>query len=100
MKDDTFGIWCLLGLAWNAINVFGGLSFISVIGFTAGGLPTIFYGLYFFLSIQGEVTDSHPSLSVGASFYCICITAVFAKCAALLPIAGWSLPSTAKALLK
>jgi hypothetical protein len=88
MREDTFGIWSLLGLAWNAINVFGGLSFIFVIGFSAGGLPTIFYGLYVFPNIQGEATDSHLSFSVGASFCSICITTVFAECAALFPTAG------------
>lgn len=34
-----------LSLAWNCVNVFGGLSFIFVVGFSAGGLPAILYGL-------------------------------------------------------
>lgn len=39
------GSWEIICIAWNVINVFGGLSYIFVVGFSAGGLPTIFYGL-------------------------------------------------------
>lgn len=40
-----FSLLGTLSLAWNCVNVFGGLSFIFVVGFSAGGLPSIFYGL-------------------------------------------------------
>lgn len=43
MQRD-FGIWGLISVSWNMVNVFGGLSYIVVVGFSAGGLPTIFYG--------------------------------------------------------
>lgn len=39
-----FSILGVISLAWNCINVFGGLSFIFVVGLSAGGLPAIFYG--------------------------------------------------------
>lgn len=40
-----FSLLGVLSLAWNCVNVFGGLSFIFVVGFSAGGLPAILYGL-------------------------------------------------------
>lgn len=41
-----FGIWAIISIAWNMVNIFGGMSYIFVVGFSAGGIPTIFYGLY------------------------------------------------------
>jgi hypothetical protein len=55
IREDTFRILSLLGLAWNTINVFKDLSFMFVIGFTAGGLPTIFYGLYVFQTFKAKL---------------------------------------------
>lgn len=42
----TFGLWSGLSIGWNTINVFGGMSFILVVGLSAGGMPTVLYGLY------------------------------------------------------
>lgn len=44
--ERGFGLWGLITLGWNIINIFGGLSLIFVVGFSAGGVPSIFYGLY------------------------------------------------------
>lgn len=41
-----FGAITLISVGWNMVNVFGGLSYIFVVGASAGGLPTIVYGLY------------------------------------------------------
>lgn len=40
-----FSIWGVLSVSWNIVNIFGGMSYIFVVGFSAGGLPAIFYGL-------------------------------------------------------
>lgn len=40
-----FGIWGVLSVSWNIVNIFGGMSYIFVVGFSAGGIPAIFYGL-------------------------------------------------------
>ena len=40
-----FGVMSLVSVSWNMVNVFGGLSYIFVVGFSAGGLPAIIYGL-------------------------------------------------------
>lgn len=45
LKRD-FGMWGILSIAWNMVNIFGGMSYIFVVGFSAGGIPSIFYGLY------------------------------------------------------
>lgn len=45
LKRD-FGTWGILSISWNMVNIFGGMSYIFVVGFSAGGIPTIFYGLY------------------------------------------------------
>lgn len=46
----TFGLWSGLSIGWNTINVFGGMSFILFVGLSAGGMPTVLYGLYVILS--------------------------------------------------
>ncbi|EXJ78179.1 hypothetical protein A1O3_09340 [Capronia epimyces CBS 606.96] len=65
-----FSLLGVISLAWNCVNVFGGLSFIFVVGFSAGGLPAIFYGF------------------IGASVCVACMTAVLAECASIFPTAG------------
>jgi hypothetical protein len=40
-----FSFLQVLAIGFNIMNVWGGLSFLFVLGFSAGGLPTIFYGL-------------------------------------------------------
>lgn len=51
----TFGLWSGLSIGWNTINVFGGMSFILFVGLSAGGMPTVLYGLYI-NAIPGEVS--------------------------------------------
>lgn len=41
----TFGLWSGISLGWQTLNVFGGMSFILSVGLSAGGFPTILYGL-------------------------------------------------------
>ncbi|KAI9729402.1 MAG: hypothetical protein M1834_006926 [Cirrosporium novae-zelandiae] len=65
-----FGILGLVSVAWNVINIFGGLSYIFVVGFSAGGLPSIFYGF------------------IGATCCVVCLIATLAECAAMFPTAG------------
>ena len=40
-----FSFLQVLIIGWNIMNVFGGLSYLFVVGFSAGGLPSIIYGL-------------------------------------------------------
>ncbi|KAI8649009.1 hypothetical protein NCS55_01474300 [Fusarium keratoplasticum] len=64
------GSWEIICIAWNVINVFGGLSYIFVVGFSAGGLSTIFYGF------------------LGSTACTLCTMSVLAECASLFPTAG------------
>ena len=41
----TFGLWSGISVGWLTLNVFGGMSFILFVGLSAGGIPTILYGL-------------------------------------------------------
>ena len=41
----NFSVTTLVSIGWNMVNVFGGLSYVFVIGFSAGGIPAILYGL-------------------------------------------------------
>ncbi|KAM6522917.1 hypothetical protein FALCPG4_012530 [Fusarium falciforme] len=69
LKRD-FGTWGILSIAWNMVNIFGGMSYIFVVGFSAGGIPSIFYGF------------------IGSSFCVLCIMATLAECASMFPTAG------------
>ena len=43
--DRHLSFWGIVCVSWNVINVFGGPSYVFVVGFSAGGISTIFYGL-------------------------------------------------------
>lgn len=43
--NRDFGVWGVLSVSWNIVNIFGGTSYIFVVGFSAGGMPAILYGL-------------------------------------------------------
>lgn len=89
LKRD-FGTWGILSIAWNMVNIFGGMSYIFVVGFSAGGIPSIFYGLYSILSILPAALDTQANLahSIGSSFCVLCIMATLAECASMFPTAG------------
>lgn len=79
------GSWEIICIAWNVINVFGGLSYIFVVGFSAGGLSTIFYGLYVHHPMLPALTNS---CSLGSTACTLCTMSVLAECASLFPTAG------------
>lgn len=43
--EREFSLLGVISVAWNTVNLFGGLSYIFVVGFSDGGLPAIVYGL-------------------------------------------------------
>ncbi|KAE8343714.1 hypothetical protein BDV24DRAFT_149334 [Aspergillus arachidicola] len=69
-SPHIFGLWSAIGLGWLTLNVFGGLSFIIVVGLPAGGVPVILYGF------------------IGSNFAVICMVMTFAQCAARFSTAG------------
>lgn len=79
------GSWEIICIAWNVINVFGGLSYIFVVGFSAGGLSTIFYGLYAHRPILPAMANI---CSLGSTVCTLCTMSVLAECASLFPTAG------------
>lgn len=48
----TFGLWSGLSIGWNTMNVFSGMSFILFVDLSAGGMPTVLYGLYVIILSQ------------------------------------------------
>lgn len=66
-----FGLWGVISISWNMVNIFGGMSMIFVVGFSAGGIPSIFYGLYFATHLGLCKADMRTAASVLQSAFCV-----------------------------
>ncbi|BCS21880.1 uncharacterized protein APUU_30105A [Aspergillus puulaauensis] len=68
--NRDFSVWGVLSVSWNIVNIFGGTSYIFVVGFSAGGIPAILYGI------------------IGTSVGLISVIGILAECASIFPTAG------------